>query len=237
MKLITSIFIVLFFFLITTTSIFAQSWYYPMNRYFQRQHLKGFGQFIDDDFYKGKEHRFPYNRFYGYHAAADLEYFPEEKDEEVPVYAVTTGEIKYIDSLQGYGGIILQNIDDGNTALYGHVKITNLSYKLGDEIEAGEILTYLGDEFSKETSKERKHLHFGIYKGTDIYFKGHEASQDALDRKWEDPTKYLMGKGAILPGSQNSKEERTTSSKTIGGQKLNIWDKLTAWVRKLFLFH
>ena len=57
-------------------NVFAQSWYYQMDRYHERQTVKGFGQLINDEFYKGKEDLFPSNRFYGYHAAVDLEAFP-----------------------------------------------------------------------------------------------------------------------------------------------------------------
>lgn len=125
---------------------------------------------------------------------------------------------------------------DARTALYGHIKISNLKFKVGNKVEAGKVLTYLGDEFSSETSKERKHLHFGIYKGTDIYFKGHEPSRDALYQRWEDPNKYLVEKRAILPNSKDDLTEETMKSKKFNEQKINIWDKLSAWVRKLFLF-
>ena len=191
---------VLFCLKINTTSVFAQSWYYPMDRYKERITVKDFGTFIDDNFYKGKEALFPYNRFYGYHAAIDLEVFNSEKNKNVPVYSIHKGRIKFIGSLSGYGGVILEGIDgENNTALYGHVKISNLSLKVGSEVVAGQIITYLGDEFSQETSRERKHLHFGIYKGTDLYFHGHEPSKEALYGKWENPSIYLKAKSAISP--------------------------------------
>lgn len=235
MKLICSVFIILSLFLVAGISTFAQSWYYPMDSYFERQRLKGFGQFINDDFYKGKEHRFPFNRFYGYHAAVDLEYLPQELEKNIPVYAVTNGKIKYIGELDGYGGVILQDIGLNKTALYGHVKTNDLQYKVGQEARAGEIITYLGDEFSSETSRERKHLHFGVYKGTDLYFKGHEASVDSLNRRWENPTTYLKEKGAILPGSKDDKQKENKNFKKSDTQKFDILNILRAWAKKLFL--
>lgn len=186
------------FFLFTFgKSAYAASWYYPIDRYFQRQTVKGFGQFINNEFYKDKEKIFPFNRFYGYHAGVDLEVFENEKNKDVLVYAVSEGTIIYIGQLEGYGGVILQKIDKDHTALYGHVKIKNLPFKPGDEVKnAGQQLTLLGDEFSLETSKERKHLHFAIHKGTELYFKGHEPSLVVLNKKWENPSLYLEEKGA-----------------------------------------
>lgn len=176
------------------------NWYYPMNHYLERQTVKGFGSFIDDNFYKSKENLFPYNRFYGYHAGVDLEVFLNEQNQLVPVYTVSSGTISYIGLLSGYGGVILEKLDNINhTSLYGHVKIRNLSFVVGDHIGAGQILTYLGDAFSDETSKERKHLHFALHKGTDLYFHGHEGSLDVLSSKWENPNDYLKSKGAISP--------------------------------------
>ncbi|MFC1711629.1 M23 family metallopeptidase [Patescibacteria group bacterium] len=190
------------FFLFLSKDIYAK-WYYPMDKYFKRQTVKGFGDYIDDNFYKGKEKLFPYNRFYGYHAATDLEVNSSEIDKKVPVYAVSSGTITYIGTLSGYGGVILEELDnENNTVLYGHVKIKNLSIKVGDHIRVENdpvILTYLGDQFSSETSKERKHLHFGVYKGTDLYFKGHESSLNEVEKKWYDPNKFLKEKEAWDP--------------------------------------
>lgn len=237
MRFIILVLSTIFFYLVINTFVFAQNWYYPMSRYFERQTIKAFGQLIDDNFYKAKEHLFPYNKFYGYHAAVDLEYLPQELKKNIPVYAITSGKIKYIGELEGYGGVILQDIGDDKTALYGHVKIANLSYKVGQEVQAGVIITYLGDQFSRETSREREHLHFGIYKGTDLYFKGHEASKEAIVRKWINPTKYLREKGAILPDRQDNNLKATKNFNKVREQKLNVWDKLILWVKRSFLFH
>jgi hypothetical protein len=61
----------------------------------------------------------------------------------------------------------------------------------------GQRITYLGDAFSEETGGERKHLHFGIHKGIDLYFLGHEQTKEDLNLNWEDPTKFLRAKGAV----------------------------------------
>jgi murein DD-endopeptidase MepM/ murein hydrolase activator NlpD len=183
-------------------------WFYPTDKYYERQTVKGFGEYIDGNFYKGKETLFPYNRFYGYHAAVDLEIFPGEMNTKVPVYAASSGTITYIGTLSGYGGVILEKPDnENNTVLYGHVKIENLSIKVGDRVETNSnpvILTYLGDQFSAETSKERKHLHVGIYKGIDLYFVGHEPSLDKLQSRWIDPNIFLKAKNAVDPVAKPS---------------------------------
>jgi len=221
----------LVFLLLLPTKVHAQEWHYPMDRYFERQTLKGFGQLIDDDFYKGKESLFPFNRFYGYHAAVDLEMIGDERKIDVPIYAVTTGKVKFIGNLQGYGGVILQDIGDGRTALYGHVKTARISSKVGDEVGGGKILTYLGDEFSAETSKERKHLHFGIYKGKDLYFKGHELSHEQILSKWEDPNKYLKEKGVRESEGKQITGNIQTEKKV---ERSNFLDLLKIWLKKLF---
>lgn len=215
---------------------FAQDWYYPMDRYYERIYIKDFGTFINDDFYKGKEKLFPFNRFYGYHAAVDLEALEEEKAKDVPVYAVSTGIITYIGQLDGYGGIILQKLDEENrTALYGHVKISNLSFSVGDGVKkAGQRLTYLGDAFSKETSGERKHLHFGLYKGIGLYFKGHESSEKALREKWENPSLYLKERNAKDPNPPQPAPHQTASkSDTI---KEGLLQRILKFLKKLVSF-
>lgn len=223
-----------------------QIWYYPMDQYDQRQTVKGFGTFVDDNFYKGKETLFPYNRFYGYHAAVDLEVFGNEQNDKVPVYAVTDGTVAYIGSLQGYGGVVLEKLNsESKTALYGHVKIADLSFKVGDNIKAGQLITYLGNAFSLETSKERKHLHFGIYKGEDIYFHGHETTKKQLLSKWEDPNQFLKSKQSLLPinkdiklgaGELMPKVTVTPATQNEDNVIKSFIGGIIKWVRNLFIF-
>lgn len=188
----------LFFFLfLLPLPVYASSWYYPIGQFGERQSYKAFGQYIDKNFYVGKASLFP-NQFIGYHAAIDLEIFPDEADHLVPVYAVADGKIVYAAPVSGYGGLILlQLTGTGDTALYGHVKLTNLPFKVGDSVASGTRLTYLGDAFSSETGGERKHLHFGIYKGTDLYFRGYEPTLSALNNRWQNPTDFLHNHGAV----------------------------------------
>lgn len=172
-------------------------WYFPVSQFTTRQSYKSFGQYIDKNFYIGKTDLFP-NQFIGYHAAIDLEIFPGELNLSVPVYAVADGKVVYAAPVSGYGGLILlQLTGTGDTALYGHVKLINLPFKVGDMVVAGTRLTYLGDAFSSQTGGERKHLHFGIYKGTDLYFRGYEPTPAALNFRWLNPTDFLTSHSAI----------------------------------------
>ncbi len=234
-----SIIFLFFTFFISPSKTYAADWYYPMSQYQTRIKVKDFGTFINDAFYKGKESLFPYNRFYGYHAAVDLEVFDNEKDKDAPFYAVGKGKITYVGNLAGYGGVILESLDGENrTALYGHVRISDFPLKVGDEVSAGQKLAYLGKAFSTETSGERKHLHFGIHKGTDLYFKGHEATLGVLNTEWENPTVYLEGKGAIDPTivKPSVSSSPSASNKTQVQSNAGSFDSIINFFKRLFKF-
>jgi hypothetical protein len=208
-----------------------------MDKYYERQTVKGFGEYIDNSYYKGKGALFPYNRFYGYHTAVDLEIFPEEIDTKVPVYAASSGTITHIGTLFGYGGVILEKIDnENNTFLYGHVKTDNLSFKVGDHINTENnpvVLTYLGNQFSAETSKERKHLHLGIYKGTDLYFKGHESSLAQLEKRWLNPNTFLKEKGALDPVIKLTSTTQPVDIVDDSEDKKSFFSLLLNWLKEL----
>lgn len=231
------VFVLLLFLYFFYPKIIYAQWYYPTDKYYKRQTVKGFAEFIDDNFYLGKEKLFPYNRFYGYHAAVDLEVFSDEIDKKIPVYAVTSGTITYIGVLSGYGGVILEELDNENyTVLYGHVKIKSLSIKVGDHITVESdpiILTYLGDQFSSETSKERKHLHFGIYKGTDFYFKGHEGALAQLEKKWLDPNRFLQEKDALDPVPEHIPTISVKNTNDNSEEKKSFFYLLLSFIRRL----
>ncbi len=220
--------LIFIFILFPVRTAFADTWYFPMDKYFDRQSVKGFGQFIDDNFYKGKESLFPFNRFYGYHTGVDLDTSSSEKNQKSPVFSIYSGTITHIGDLSGYGGVILEKLDGENaTALYGHVKISNLPVKVGDHITSDKpfILTYLGDEFSSETSGERKHLHFGIHKGSDLYFHGHERDLTTLNSQWYNPNDFLKQKNAKDPiqiSHPQSKSQQVTNN--------NFLHNLIGWI-------
>ena len=201
----------------------------------QRATVKGFGEYIDNNFYSSHPaSEFP-NHFFGYHAAQDLETFTNEKQDSnnTPVYFVTSGTILYIGSLSGYGGVILLKLDGTqDTALYGHVRITNLKYSVGQHVKVDKptVLTYLGTGFSAETSGERKHLHFGVYKGQDLYFHGHEANKTVLNSRWYNPIDYLREKNAQAIEQPINK----TPAESPNNHKSTIIERLLSFLRNIF---
>lgn len=188
-------------FLLLFLSLFSQQktgeskWFYPIKNYEKRITVNNFGTLANDKFYVGKEKLYPYNRFSGYHAGVDFEIFGNELNQNVSIFAVTSGKIIYIGNVAGYGGVIIQTLDKtNNTALYGHVKLKNLTLKVNDAVKAGEQITLLGDQFSSETSRERKHLHFAIHKNQNIDLLGYEPDQNSLLENWENPINFLKEK-------------------------------------------
>lgn len=164
----------------------AASWSYPLDQTLQRQQNKKFGQYIDSNFYINTGNLYP-TKYTGYHAGTDLEIFSDEINKPVPVYAITDGQIKYYGQVSGYGGLLLLQIPDNLTVLYGHLKLSQNLVKAGDTVKAGQTIAYLGDAFSSETGGERKHLHLAIYKGNDNYFKGYELNLTDLESRWINP--------------------------------------------------
>jgi hypothetical protein len=159
----------------------------PVEDYAERANLKVFGEYIQD-------------RFRGYHAADDVEFTDEEVvKREIAVVAMADGKVTLVQFVSGYGGLIkADHVLDGKTyhALYGHVDLGSAKVKPGDMVTRGQFLANLGDHQSKETDGERKHLHFGLYEGTDDRVNGYEPSVNGLKR-WINPTQFFHEKGLI----------------------------------------
>jgi len=226
-------FIVLFF-IFSPKGVLADAWYYPMDRLQERSSLKGFGQFIDQQFYVGKENLFP-SKFYGYHTGIDLEIFPEESNENVSVFAISSGIISFAGHVSGYGGVILEKLDGENlTALYGHLKLKSINLKVGDRVNAGDQLSLLGDAFTSETDGERKHLHFGIYKDGGLYFKGYEQTRQQLETKWLDPVEFLKTRVFVSPSPEKITPTPSPTSEVEPAKKTSIFAFLLNLLRKIF---
>ncbi|HBI33822.1 MAG TPA: hypothetical protein DEA43_04235 [Candidatus Moranbacteria bacterium] len=132
-------------------------------------------------------------RFTGYHSAVDLEATTEEQNINVPVRIFCDGKLLAARNASGYGGVAVQSctLDDQSvTVVYGHINLKSMNVKVGDVLQAGDFLANLGAGFSNETDGERKHLHLGIHKGSDINILGYVQSKNELSA-WIDPTKYL----------------------------------------------
>ncbi|MEX0918904.1 MAG: M23 family metallopeptidase [Candidatus Paceibacterota bacterium] len=133
-------------------------------------------------------------KFTGYHTGVDFEIYPTEKDEDVSVRAICGGKILQKHQARGYGGMVVQSctIDNNSvTIVYGHIKLSSMKIAVGDTLNAGDFLAFLGQEFSVETDGERKHLHLGIHKGSTIDTRGYVQTKDELEN-WIDIQKFLF---------------------------------------------
>jgi hypothetical protein len=155
---------------------------YPMSRYEERSKLLTFGVHVTPD---PKENPIdPPERFTGFHTALDLEIFDDEKDAEVPVYAICSGKLIYKASVNGYGGVMVQQCTykkEPITVLYGHLDLSSADNSFADELIAGDQIAILGDHKSFETSDTRKHLHLGIHKGPEIFLSGYVQDEKDLE--------------------------------------------------------
>lgn len=132
-------------------------------------------------------------RFSGYHAGADFEIFPKELNIDVPIKSVCKGKILKKDNIDGYGGVVITACVFDNqdvTIIYGHLNLSSVKKNVGDEYLSGETIGNLGKNKSSETDGERKHLHLGIHKGSNINYAGYVFSKENLD-SWIDPCKYF----------------------------------------------
>lgn len=163
----------------------------PLERAGERVTKKPFGIYITP-----KTSPIQPERFQGYHTGTDFEIFSEESDINVPVHAVCSGKLVSKEYVTGYGGVIVESCDLGNqpiTAIYGHLDLSSINAKEGDDLSAGDIVGILGKAYSAETDGERKHLHLGFHKGNAINFLGYVASQGQLS-EWIDPCSYVCEK-------------------------------------------
>lgn len=133
-------------------------------------------------------------KFTGYHTGVDFETFPSEQNTEVPIFAACDGPLVMKKIATGYGGVAVQQCSlDGQavTIIYGHLKYTSITATVGQALKPGQQFAILGKGYSTETDGERKHLHFGIHKGTTVNILGY-VNKPALLSNWLDALKYLQ---------------------------------------------
>lgn len=159
--------------------------YLPVNDFFSRINKKFYGTKVSPD-----DSPVSPERFTGFHTGVDIEYGDIEND--VPVFAITKGEVIYSNWTKGYGGVVVlrQKIDSINYQfLYGHLDHNRLP-KLGTIIEGGENFAFLGKAYSNETDGERRHLHLSIFSGSSLNLKGYVSNLSELNL-WLDPISFL----------------------------------------------
>jgi murein DD-endopeptidase MepM/ murein hydrolase activator NlpD len=131
--------------------------------------------------------------FRGYHTGIDFETYPGEQNSDVAVRAACTGPLLLKKTAQGYGGVAVQQCRlEGQdvTVIYGHLRYSSIRPDVQTQLQAGEQFAVLGTGYSSETDGERKHLHFGIHKGTAVNILGYVQNKSDLGQ-WLDPAKYL----------------------------------------------
>lgn len=132
-------------------------------------------------------------RFSGYHTGVDFEVFDDELEVEIPIHAICEGEVRFLDWVRGYGGVLIQDCelqDAPVTVLYGHIDLESVSFEMGDVLSQGELLGHLGEGFSAETDGERKHLHLAIHRGGALEFQGYVSAEKELEG-WIDPLMFF----------------------------------------------
>jgi murein DD-endopeptidase MepM/ murein hydrolase activator NlpD len=167
---------------------------YPITGYRARLQFRDFGKLVTPAQAKQLPCGFPFS---GYHTGDDLEITPEEQNQEIPVYAVTSGQIISAGNVSGYGGLIVMRWP-GYTAYYGHISLPSLGVSGGQEVTAGQKLAVLGNACSAQTDFERKHLHFAIHKGDTIDVRGYVQDTSELNA-WENPNLFLVREEAKEP--------------------------------------
>jgi murein DD-endopeptidase MepM/ murein hydrolase activator NlpD len=140
-------------------------------------------------------------RFTGYHTGVDFEILPGEENIDVPVHSACSGTVLYKQWARGYGGLIVQSCDFPSnltptvgpiTVLYGHLALSSSALKIGDTLAAGQLMANLGQAGSHDTDTERKHLHFGVHKGTAVVTNGYVSTPTQL-LNWINPALLLPG--------------------------------------------
>ncbi len=177
----------------------------PVVGYASRRTYKVFGEYIQD-------------RFIGYHTGDDVE-FVDFKD-RVPVVAIAAGIVKKIGTVTGYGGLVIIQHEIGGekiNSLYGHLDITQSPLKEGLPVKAGDYIAPLGENKTKETDGERKHLHFALYRGDEIKLNGYEQDPAKL-ADWINPTDFF--KQHSVPLEDYSRAYNPTSD--LGGSIFKI---------------
>lgn len=182
-----------------TSSITAQHYYYPIKGYTHRITNRWYGKKITTADRNPLPCGFP---FEGYHTGDDLEVTAAELITPVPVYAIADGTVLRVDTVNGYGGlIVIKHELDGQavTAYYGHINVNQATIKASDTVKAGQQLTVLGDNCSSQTDGERKHLHFDIHAGNEVDVRGYAPTQAEL-ANWINPKEALAELKAQEPG-------------------------------------
>ena len=68
---------------------------------------------------------------------------------------------------------------------------------MGGRVKAGEKIGILGAGFTAETENERRHLHFGLYRGSGVNISCYTKNRVELTQ-WYDPADFFERFDAVL---------------------------------------
>ena len=160
----------------------------PIDHFAKRVTQKPFGIYVNP-----KNSPTEHEKFTGYHTGVDAEIYPNELEKNIFVRSVADGVVRFASAASGYGGVVaIEHTIEGKKifAIYGHLRISSVVLKIGDGIKARDVIGVLGDDKSLETDGERKHLHFGLYKGKELDIRGYVLKQDDL-QYWINPLQFF----------------------------------------------
>lgn len=160
----------------------------PLNEALSRIIKKPFGIYVSP-----KNSTVIPEKFIGLHTGVDFETFQNEQNSDVSVVIICSGKLLVKRQARGYGGMVVQSclLDDRPiTVLYGHLRLSSVKNSVGETLNAGDFLGFLGTGFSVETDGERKHLHLGIHLGEEIDTRGYTQTQSEL-KNWLNIESYL----------------------------------------------
>ena len=159
--------------------------YLPVRNFYKNQSLNLFGTYNT-------------GKFTGFHTGVDIEVSSDDLYAEVPVYSFYDGVVRKVEWASGYGGVVIIEHNLGQIDLmgiYGHLRLKGVAIKEGERVTSGAVIGYLGNGYTNETDGERKHLHFGLYKGSVADIRGYVTDKKDLDA-WLDPTRFMRGVSA-----------------------------------------
>lgn len=184
----------------TPQSASAATLVYPISDFSARITTNGYGTYYPAGGTTNPDRQICPNATYyvGYHTADDLEVFPSELNSAIWAKSIAEGTVREARPVSGYGGLLVIEYElSGSiyTAYFGHINLSTATVKAGDHVTVGENLAELGPACSSANGDVRKHLHFGIRKGSAIDVRGYVPTQAEL-ANWANPKVLLTDLGA-----------------------------------------
>jgi murein DD-endopeptidase MepM/ murein hydrolase activator NlpD len=169
--------------------------FYPIKNFPEGITKKPFGIFITP-----KNSPIQPERFSGFHTGVDVEIEPFDLSQGIPIYSIAAGRVLKSTRAAGYGGVLaIEHRVAGErvVGIYGHLDPASL-VPLNHRVQDGERIGILGEANTSKTDFNRKHLHFGLYKGKGVALLGYVDDKDKL-KQWIDPVDFLRQYTVVRP--------------------------------------